>query len=223
MEGLRRDLGTVGARSRGLLAIRDHLGQYAESAAFQGLSKTAKAVTEGLAALRYCVLIDESNITVRNYEEEGDYSAEVEETFARFKQGAVKDFRVGLPESTGMDHIESMILDFVAKLNPAAFAALDAFYAGHQNFVDRAILEFDRGIQFYLSYLDYVTELKRGGLNFCYPVVSDTSKEVVSRGGFDLALASKLVEANIPPVSNDFHLKGAERMMVVTVARTRKR
>jgi len=216
VEKLRRDLDSAGAHSRGLLAIRDYLAQYVESASFKTLSQKARTVQEGLAALRYCVLIDESNITVRNYETETDYSAEVEETFAIFKQGAVKDYRVGFPESSGMNHIESMILDFVAKLNPAAFAALDDFYAQHRTFVDQPILEFDRGIQFYISYLEYVAALKRGGLSFCYPVVSDSSKAVLSRNSFDLALASKLVAQNSPAVCNDFHLNGVERMIVVT-------
>lgn len=213
---LRRDLLSTGARSSGLLAIRDYLAQYVESAAFKVLSQETRTVGEGLAALRYCVLIDDANVTVRNYEAEPDFSAEVEDTFAIFKQGDVKDYRVGFPETSGMNHVEAMILDYVAKLNPAAFAALDAFYAAHPTFADRAILEFDRGIQFYISYREYMAGFKGAGLNFCYPQISDTSKEVLSVNGFDLALASKLVASNSPPVCNDYHLSGVERMMVIT-------
>ena len=213
---LRRDLDSTGARSRGLLKMRDYLAQYVAAAPFTTLAQQTRAVKEGFDALRYCVLIDDANITVRNYEAETDYSAEVEETFAIFKQGAVKDYRVGFPESSEMNHVEAMILDFVAKLNPAAFAALDQFCTSHAVFADQSILEFDRGIQFYISYLEYLTAFKNAGLKFCYPQVTDSSKEVVSRNGFDLGLASKLVAANSPPVCNDFQLSGAERMMVVT-------
>jgi DNA mismatch repair ATPase MutS len=155
-------------------------------------------------------------VTVRNYEEESDYSAEVEDTFAIFKQGAVKDYRVEVPETSEMNHIEAMILDYVAKLNPEAFAALGAFYKEYQNFADRGIVEFDRGLQFYLGYAEYMAGFKSAGLHFCYPQVSDTSKEVLSRNGFDLALASKLIATNTAPVSNDYHLTGAERIMVIT-------
>jgi len=196
--------------------MREYLAEYVESASFQVLSQEARTVKEGLAAIRYCVLIDDSNVTVRNYEAETDYSAEVEDTFAIFKQGAVKDYRVAFPETTEMNHVEAMILDFVARLNPAAFAALDGFYAKHPTFTDRTVLDFDRGIQFYLSYFEYMAGFKSAGLHFCYPQVSDSSREVLSRGGFDLALARKLVAANVSPVSNDFQLSGAERMMVVT-------
>lgn len=213
---LRKELDATGARSRGLVAMRDSLAKYVESAGFQALAQQAKSVKDGLDALRYCVLIEDSNITVRNYDSEPDYSADVEDTFAIFKQGAVKDYRIGFPEFTTMNHVEAMIMDFVAKLNPAPFAALDEFYAKHPAFTDRAVLEFDRGIQFYIAYTEYMAGFKRSGLQFCYPAVSDVSKEEVSKSGFDLALAGKLIAANVPPVCNDFHLHGAERMMVIT-------
>jgi hypothetical protein len=216
VSALRRELDSTGARSRGLLATRDYLIHYVETAGFKTLAEAAQTVQQGLDAVRYCVLVNETNVTVRNYEEETDYTAEVEEIFAQFKQGAVKDYRVGLPEFGTMNHIEAQILDFVAKLNPAAFAALDEFYAKQQNFIDATVLEFDRGIQFYLSYHEYLAGLKKGGMKFCYPAVSDTTKEVFSRNGFDLALASKLVAAGTPAVTNDYQLSGVERMMVIT-------
>jgi DNA mismatch repair ATPase MutS len=216
VENLCRDLTMAGVRSRGLTAFRDFLGQYVASAAFKTLADDTRSVRDGLAAVRYCVLIQDSNITVRNYDAEADYGTEVEETFGIFKQAAAKDYHVEFPESSAMNHVESMILDFVAKLNPAAFAALDGFYTKHPTFVDAAILEFDRGIQFYVSYLDYVKSLAQAGLRFCFPIVSETSKETLSRGGFDLALASKLIASQQPPVCNDFQLTGAERLIVIT-------
>lgn len=216
VSGLRSDLDTSGARSRGLLAMRDFLTQYVESAAFKTLSLETGQVKEGIDNVRYCVLINETNVTVRNYDAEPDYSAEVEDAFGIFKQAAVKDYRVSFPESPGMNHVEAMILDYVAKLNPAAFAAMDAFYSKHAAFGDRAVLEFDRGIQFYLAYQEYMGVFKSVGLPFCFPTVSDTSKDTVCRRGFDLSLAHKLIAANVPPVCNDYQLTGVERMMVVT-------
>jgi DNA mismatch repair protein MutS len=213
---LRRELDAIGVQSRGLRAMRDYLAAYVESSFFQALAQKVRTVREGLDAIRYCVLIDEANVTVRNFEEEPDYSAEVEDTFAIFKQGAAKDYRVEVPETAEMNHIEAMVLDYVAKLNPAAFAALDEFYAKYPDFADRGIVEFDRGLQFYISYAEFMTGFKSAGLHFCYPQVSDSSKEVLSRNGFDLSLASKLIATNTSPVSNDYHLTGAERMMVIT-------
>jgi hypothetical protein len=213
---LRQELDTTGARSRGLLATRDYLAHYVETAGFKTLSQQAHAAKQAVDAVRYCVLINDANITVRNYDEEADYSAEVEDTFNIFKQGDVKDYRVSFNETVGINHVEAMILDYVAKLNPQQFAALDDFYARFQKFSDRTVLEFDLGIQFYLAYAEYMASFKHAGLSFCFPQVSDTSKTVLSRSSFDLSLASRLIATNTAPVCNDFELNGVERILVVS-------
>jgi DNA mismatch repair ATPase MutS len=53
-------------------------------------------------------------------------------------------------------------------------------------------------------------------LKFCYPEVSDTSKEICNLEGFDLALANKLVSEDRPIVCNDFFMQGKERIFVVS-------
>ena len=59
------------------------------------------------------------------YEGQADYSAEVLETFERFKQGAVKDYRVNYRCWPGMNHVAAQILQLVARLFPDEFTALD--------------------------------------------------------------------------------------------------
>ena len=151
-----------------------------------------------------------------NIEGEADYSAEVEETFEKFKQGAVRDYRVKFNASDDMNHIEAKILEFVAKLHPEVFVALDDFCARNGNFIDRTVAAFDREVQFYIAYLEYAAVLRRAGLQFCYPRVSDKSKEVYDYDGFDVALAHKLVNEKSSVVCNDFYLKGNERILVVS-------
>ncbi len=83
--------------------------------------------------------------------------------------------------------------------------------------MDKTISNFDREIQFYVAYLEYIAILKRSQLKFCYPKISNTSKEVYDYEGFDLALAHKLItEEGSSVVCNDFYLKGKERIFVVT-------
>jgi DNA mismatch repair ATPase MutS len=83
-------------------------------------------------------------------------------------------------------------------------------------YLDEKIGVFDREIQFYLAYLEYIGIFKRTGLKFCYPQVSDTCKEVYDYEGFDLALAYKLIGEHSSIVCNDFYLKGRERIFVVS-------
>ena len=58
------------------------------------------------------------SIKVRKDESESDYSANVEQTFEKFKQGAVKSYAATFTSRTDMNHVEAIVLDFVAKLYP---------------------------------------------------------------------------------------------------------
>lgn len=215
VENLLRDLYQAGANSRGLLAFREYLTEYAESGQFKALLQEAKELKSGLSAIRYCLLIKGSSITVRHYASEIDYSAAVEETFTKFRQGAVKDYRVKF-RASGMNHIEAQVLDRVALLNPGVFNALDDYCTRYRSYLEKTIADFDREIQFYIAYLEYAERFKRAGFRFCYPRVSDKSKNVSNREGFDLALAGKLIGEKSAVVRNDFLLNGAERIFVVT-------
>lgn len=213
---LQRDLERGNLSSYGLLAFREYLARYAESGHFKTLWHETENVKAGLSGVRYCVRIKGGSVTVRPYDSEIDYTAAVEETFAKFKQGAVKDYRVKSTALPGVNHVEAAILDRVANLNPAAFQALDDFCAKHGNFLDKTIAGFDREIQFYIAYLEYAETFKRAGLKFCYPQVLDTRKDICNHDCFDLALAGKLIKEHSRVVCNDFDLAGPERIFVVT-------
>jgi hypothetical protein len=216
MTDLARNLSLADLKSRGFLAFRQFVTYYAHSPGFQSLLAEAQQVKDGLSGVKYGVIIQTGKFSVRMYEGETNYSVEVEKTFEKFKQGAVKDYRVKLHEGGGMNHIEAQILDFVARLYPAQFAALDLFCERQSSFVDETIRVFDREIQFYIAYLEFIADIKRKGLTFCYPQVSTTGREVHNYDAFDLALARALLYTEKPVICNDFFLKGPERIIVVS-------
>ena len=217
VEALCEGLARLDLTSRGMRAFREYLSGYVASAAFKTLRDEAKATKSGLATIRYSLVIDGSSVTVRGYEGESDYSAEVERTFEKFRSGAVNDYRVKFPNRVGgINHVEAQILDRVALLNPEAFARLDAYFAEHANDVDETISRFDREVQFYVSWLAHVEKFRNAGLRFCYPQLSTSSKEIGSRDAFDLALAGKLLEEKSKIVCNDVLLREQERIIVVT-------
>ena len=162
--GLAHDLDSVDLQSRGLLAFRAYLASYVRSGDFTSLVADTEKVKAELSTVRYCVIIKGRLVKVRRYEGETDYSGEVERTFAKFKQGAVKDYRVRLAAGSGMSHVEAQILDLVARLYPEVFAHLDRCCAQHGAFVDETIARFDREVQFYVAYLEYIERIRGAGL-----------------------------------------------------------
>ena len=216
VDGLAHDLTLVELKSRGFLDFREYITNYAKSGGFTSLRTETKTLTADLSAVKYCLLIDGNSITVRRYESENDYSADVEETFEKFKQGAVNDYRVKFSDWPNMNHVEAGILDLVAKLHPGAFLNLDDYCARNGNYLDEMTGVFDREIQFYLAYLEHIALFRRAGLKFCYPQISNACKNVFNYEGFDLALAHKLTAENTPIVCNDFYLKDKERIFVVS-------
>jgi DNA mismatch repair protein MutS len=216
VSALAQELSVLDVTSRGLQSFREYLADYTAADAFTSLAAETHKLKDDLAMVRYCVHIRGDRVDVSKYEGEADYSVDVEGTFAKFKQGSVKDYRIKLPDWPDMNHVEARILDLVARLYPDVFLALDEYRVRHHDYLDRTIAAFDREVQFYLSYLEYIERFKAAGLPFCYPHVATRSKEVFAYDAFDLALAHRLVPGNSPVVVNDFHLKAPERILVVT-------
>jgi DNA mismatch repair protein MutS len=202
--------------ARGLLAFRDYLLEYAGSPAFAELTADTAACKDDLGRVRYLVRIRGPRVEVSRYDDDPDYSAEIEETFARFAQGEAKDYRLQFRVWPGMTGVGAQIVQLVARLFPAEFGALARYCQAHARFADPVIDRFDRELQFYLAYLDYVRPLQAAGLAFCYPELSETSKDVYATDTFDLALAAKLTATHATVVPNEFRLTGPERIIVVS-------
>jgi len=201
--------------SRALVAFRSFLAGYIGSEAFAVLVAETGRVRQALAEIRYSILIHDGRVEVRRYEGEADYSAEVIETFARFAQGEVTDHRLRYRGEPGMNHVGEQILERVARLFSAEFAELSTYCQRHERFYDETVRQFERDVQFYLAYLEYLEPLRSAGLDFCYPELT-RSPSLSATGTFDLALARKLAAEAVPVVRNDIHLEGGERIIVVT-------
>jgi DNA mismatch repair protein MutS len=216
VRALARELASWPITSRGLLAFRDYLAAYATSAGFTRLAADTAQRKADLAQVMYQVRIKGPRVEVSRYDGEPDYSAEIEKTFERFQQGAVKDYRVQFRGWPGMNHVGAQILDLVARLFSDEFSALGDYCSRHAGFVDPTVRQFDRDLQFYLAYLDYIRPIRSAGLSFCFPEVTGESKEILARDTFDLALAAKLTSSGKAVVTNGFHLSDPERVIVVS-------
>lgn len=198
--------------------LREYLSIYVSSTQFTARYDEVRTLLDELDAITYNVHIDGDTLTVRHYESEPDYSAEIEATFAKFRQGEVHDHRTKISEYPEMNHIEAKVLDFVALLNPASFQHLDDLHAKSQNFLDATIAEFDREIQFYLAYEEYMAQFSKIDRHFCYPRVSESDKHVLAQNCFDITLGKKLLSMGKSVICNDIELVHGERMIVVSGA-----
>ena len=213
---LNGDLRHADIRSGAFASIRQHIMEYASSDRFTKLADEAQALTDRFSALRFNVLIDGLTVTVTPRGDEPDYGKAVKAAFANFTSRTSKLYPFDKDTAIDVDAIEAQILEKVAGFDPEPFNSLKAFFDAHQLFRDPVIDVFDREVQFYIAYIAYLVPLRKAGLQLCYPDLQDESKNEQVEKGFDIALAAKLLRDGALPVTNDFHLEGAERIIVVT-------
>jgi DNA mismatch repair protein MutS len=210
------ELTLLNVQSQGFISLSEYLREYIDSDGFRTLAAETPALLGDLNGIRYSVHIKGNRVRVSKYGGEPDYSEDVLKTFEKFKQMEVKDYSVKFAYWTDMNHVEAQILDLVAKLYPDIFQRLDTYYTTNQQYLDKTIRLFDREVQFYISYVEFVNTLEEHGLKFCYPSVDSYSKEVYAYESFDIALAGKITQDRSSVVCNDFYLKDPERIFVVT-------
>jgi DNA mismatch repair protein MutS len=209
-------LNSIDLSSRGLLDFRTFITSYMDQSEFRSLVFDSQRLKLELSEIRYNINLRGPRIRVLRYEGETDYGSEIEEAFERFQQGAVTDYRVKYSDWPDMNHVESSIADRVALLFPKVFRSLQTFCDQTSGFFDANVSKFEREIQFYLAYLDYITPIRSLGLSFSLPTLQVSSKSIEATETFDLALAAKLARSGVAVVTNDFQLHGAERIIVVS-------
>lgn len=213
---LLKDLNSLNIESTGLISFREFLSKYVKCDEFISIKNGLDLIKEKLDSIRYCFFIKGNTVTVSKYDGEEDYGIDVVETFKKFKEKDCKDYTYKFQNTLEMNHVESSILDRVVLLYPDEFEKLTLYYENNQDFQDETIKKFDREIQFYMAYIDYLKDFKKIGLNFCYPKVSDKDKEIYVDNAFDLALAKRLMYEKKSVICNDFYLENNERIFVIS-------
>ncbi|MGA2013056.1 MAG: DNA mismatch repair protein MutS, partial [Solirubrobacteraceae bacterium] len=209
-------LGALELRSRGLVSFARYLAAYAASDEFQTLQAETVELEAELDDVAYVVHIKGNRVRVDRYDDQPDMTDAVVRAFAKFRQGAVGDHRVGFRGERRMNHVEARITELVARLHPEPFSHLEQYRERRRDYLDATVARFDREIQFYLAYLQYIEPLRTRGLQFSLPQVSTQVKAEHVAQAFDLALACSLIGTAAAVVPNDYRLEGAERILVVS-------
>ncbi|MEM0157432.1 MAG: hypothetical protein QXN26_05145 [Thermoplasmataceae archaeon] len=201
--------------SKGLRSLREYIRNYVDSEAFVQTSREAKEIKAGLSAIRYEMSIGSSRITVRKDKGRENYNEIVREAFAKFRDNNKSSGTAQHVNDPSMNHVETAVLALIARLFPEEFRTLISFHDNHSNFIDPVVARVYREIQFYVSYIEYISPVRKAGLEFCIPETG-SERDVYCIRSFDLALAHKLSASNTRAVANDFQLSGDENTMVVT-------
>ncbi len=216
LEKLQAGLDAAAPQSEILRMLCADLATDRAGPAHQALRQRVAELQRDLALVRYAVRIEGDQVTVLHDPAAEDYSATVARTFSRFRQGEVRDYRVQFPSKTSMNHIEEQIVDRVALLYPELFARLDQFGRQDAEFADARWLRLDRELPFYLSWWDSLRRLASAGVQCCLPDLVAEGGSIDVADAVDLALAEQSARASQTVVANDFALRGAGRMIVVT-------
>lgn len=211
---LNKSLLSMELKSTGLRLFTAWLTKFINSGDFKTLLSDTENLLKEFDGIRYSVQVEKDKVVVNRDEDEEDYCAVINSTFERLNE-VTFDYRINFFTGLEMCVLETRILEIVRKMNKEAFTRLGAYYEKHHHFLNETITRFDREIQFYISYIDYIGKLKRKGFNFTYPEVSHT-KEINIVEGYDIALAYKLIDSRNSVVSNDFFLKNEERVFILT-------
>jgi DNA mismatch repair protein MutS len=211
-------LSAAAPSSEGMRTFLRYLTRHLGSVGHRSLLEDTGRIEDALARIRYTLHISGNRLTVCPCDDEADYGEEVRGTFAKFAghDGGTAEPRPQFPGLLELDHVEAGVLERVAALFPGPFADVTAFLDGRQAFADPAVSRFDREVQFYLGYLDYLQPIRVAGLAVCYPSLSAEPDQTTFRDAFDLVLAAKLATAGQPVICNDTGLGIDERLLVVT-------
>lgn len=204
-------------RSRGLRAFNEYLADYVSTPDFQSFYRDTKELIGKFQNINVVMRVSDRTVHIRPFEGQRNMNNEIESLFSRFNSTDEKRYTSEhMSESRISPNVSRDLYLMIAQWNKDIFKELDGFITKNLYFNDRVISRFSREVHFYLSWQTYISSVKRTGLSFCYPELSEDTSEVFCRDGFDLVLARNLVFDEKRPVTNSFELHSPERIIVLT-------
>lgn len=203
-------------KSTGLISFSQWLNNYTNTKGFCELYESSLSLTDEFTSIKYSVEIDNDRVLVNEDDSNSDYSSALIKTFEKINESTF-DYKICFFTELEMCRLEKGILEVLLKLHADTFKKLDEFYNRYNSFLDPVLINFDREIQFYISYQEFIRNLKRKGFQFTYPNISD-KKDFDISAGYDLALASKLSASGSTDgiIPNDFYCGSDERVAILT-------
>jgi len=216
LEDLQAGLERARPEARTLERLLADVSSYRAAPEHAALCQGVDGLRRELDEVRYAVRIAGDEVSVLKDPGSEDFRTVVERTFARFRRGAVRDYRCKFGTNEWMSNVEANIVDRVALLYPDLFGRIRSFRAEHDDFADDRWLCLDRELPFFLLWSDFLRRAAKAGVESCLPKLVDPASDTEVSDACDLALVDQALGSDRRLVGNDFALQGAERMIVVT-------
>ncbi len=216
VEELSNSLLNLQIESDGLRKFKDFLKSYINSDKFKILKEESASIKKRLEEIKAIVSIRENKVNVNKFSSERKLNDDIETIMSKLSYYEVENLDFEITESHILSNVEEKILEFIKKLNPEPFDALNNFHEKHGDFIEKIIEQFYREIQFFLAYLEYIEPIKKTGLNFCFPEITERDSEIYFKNSFDLALAKQLSDKGEKTVTNELFINKGEKVLLVT-------
>ncbi|WP_308389758.1 hypothetical protein [Acidithiobacillus sp. AMEEHan] len=236
---LRDALDDAAPKSAALRNVQEALHHELQAPQRREMHATATALHEELNALRYDLQISGSHVSLWRQCLQRNVDQEIIHTFSRFLATQTDEEDEREEPGSGcmdLDPVQARVLDAVAELFPELFArlasfserwaranpqvpsqAIPALEMARYPFVFVPLLHWERELQFYLAFLDFLSPLASAGLPSCVPALCEEVKQSHAQAAYDLALAARLREEGQEiPVLNDIDLYEGERILLVS-------
>lgn len=203
--------------SRGLRAFNEYLAEYASSPDFQDFYRDTKDLIGKFQNINVVMRVSDRTVNIRPFDDQRNMNTEIESLFSRFNINGEKRYTSEhMSESRISPNVSRDLYSMIAQWNKDVFKELDEFITKHLYFNDKTVSRFSREVHFYHSWQTYISSVKRTGLSFCYPEISNDTTDVFCQDCFDLVLARNLVFEENHPVTNSFELHSPEKIIVLT-------
>ncbi|QTH45246.1 hypothetical protein J4772_13045 [Cohnella sp. LGH] len=212
---LHHTLGAVELQSKGLKRFQEWLTYYIHTSYFSALFKATCELQQVFSGIRFSMAFAGGKIKiVIDDDDQEDYCRALSRVFLQ-GQGNEEIVEMHLSGGLQLTEAETTLLNAIKKEHPEPFRKLQTYYARHMDFIESSLMVFDREIQFYVACLQYFQALRKRGLAYNYPKISDTN-DLRIRGGYDLSLASSAFNSDQAIIGNHLDLEAQERICVLT-------
>lgn len=205
-------------RSSGLKAFVEYLREYINDDKILEFEKRTKNLLEELQKIDYLMQLKGKTFKILDSDiKKDDFTEKIVKLLDRFV--TVPDLYAIVKkkeEAPFAEHVETAIIDLVSNIHKDTFGKLNNFIEAYIDIVESKIILFAKEIEFYLTYIDYIGDIKTSELNFCYPEMTSVKGDIYNKQGFDLALAHNLTESEKRVVCNDFEMSGKERIIYIS-------